>query len=365
MRNEKWHLSIQTHVHFAGLFIVLFIAFVVSSCFMGASRVFADDEGVAIQEAESGTSIVVSIICGEHGKVEGKTGDFTEMVTSGSDLKLILAADQGYLIGNVLINDEPLAASDLIGIAGKTNSQLDLEDLEDSLSVKIIFMTAEDYENQIPIPGPTDSAAGGASSGNDSWQSDEGTSADGTGEADPTMQGGGSGIITDTDTADGFGGESVDGENSSDNTEDDEDEDGFEPDDDWGAEDDAEDLAMLASAESDDTSAGNDYAAAESDAAAIDLDNSISSDGIVKSVGTAASTTRGDNTSDTDKDDDYEDGSDGKGDYDENDDYDTPKTGDESIFSAATLLIVGITLLCIAIVIAVRGEDLRTGGGHE
>lgn len=366
MRNEKRHLLIQTNVPLIALSIVLCIAFISLSCLMGASQAFADDDGAAIQEADTGSSIVVSIACGEHGKVNGKTGDITETVTSGADLKLILSADEGYLIGSVLINDEPLAASDLIGIDGETNSQLDLEGLEDALSVKVIFVTAADYEKQIPIPGATDPSAGGAGSGNDSWQSDAGTSADGTGESDPTMQDGGNGIITDPDKADGFGGGSDDGVDSTENTFDNtEDEDGFEPDDEWGAEDDAEDLAMLASEESDGTSEGDDHAAADSDA--IGADSLVSSDGIVKSVGTAASTTLSDNTSDTDDDDDYEDGSDSKGEYDEDydDDYDTPKTGDESIFPAASVLLIGIMLLCIACVIAVRGEDLRTGGDQE
>ena len=48
------------------------------------------------------------------------------------------------MIGNVLVNDEALSDEDMTGITGETAGVLDLEDLEDDLSIHVNFKVSGD-----------------------------------------------------------------------------------------------------------------------------------------------------------------------------------------------------------------------------
>ena len=131
MRREKRGMTYSLE-HKLPQIMTAFMA-VVCALILLAPSAFADDadgsDDIVVQAAGTEPSVTVSIVCSEHGSVNDKTGEFTETVSSGSDLHLSFTADTGYLIGKLLINDEPLAASDLVGIAGETSGHIDLEGL--------------------------------------------------------------------------------------------------------------------------------------------------------------------------------------------------------------------------------------------
>lgn len=323
---------------------------------------FADDAGTG---SDGVAAITVSIVCSEHGSVNEKTGEFTETVPSGGDLHLSFAADEGYLIGKVLINDEPLAAADLEGIAGEQTGQIDLEGLEEDLSLQIVFMTPGDYADQEISPGTTgDPATGGGDdpgAGSDTPGDSTGdTPVDDPGSNDPTVQDDpGSddpAEVSDPsagDTGDAGDGSGTDGSGSED------DEEGFDPNDDWGAEDDAADPDSdeyqgtydddeLGAQESEDTET-DDTGVVEADT---ETTEETGSDGVTRSTGTAASKTVFE--SDTDSDEDEYKG-----------DYGTPKTGDDALSSAAALLLMGIGFLYLACILASFEDAGQDEGGDS
>ena len=93
---------------------------------------------VYADETDAG-SVSLNITAGEHGTVNGHTGSFTETVTSGSDLILDCQADEGYVIGSVIVNDAEVESEDLSGILQQLKGKLTLEELTTDLSLTVNF----------------------------------------------------------------------------------------------------------------------------------------------------------------------------------------------------------------------------------
>lgn len=354
MRTER---TVKATDHLRKSKVLLMITALICLLLVNVPSSFADDA------ASSGATVTVSISCGDHGTVNANSGEFAEVITSGSDLHLVIAADEGYLIGSVLINDEPLAASDLVGIAGETSGQLDLEGLEDDLSVQITFMTEAEYEEYKGESGiVTDPFAGDVTGGGDT---DDGAGA--------TVYDPENGDASQQDDEDS--GTTEDQEQTDDSDSGQDDDEGFEPDDDWGTDDDEADLEMDDSEGYQGTNDDEDgYENTSEDSQQYETDEAE----IIEISGTvdAAAT---DSTSGTDKitdigtaastvveadDDDSDSETDGKGGY--YDDYSTPRTGDESMALPTVMILFGCSLLCLSGIIALRRrEDAEEGGGQK
>ena len=325
-------------------------------------------------------SVTVTIKAGEHGSVNEKTGEFTEAVAQGESLKLMIGCDEGYVIGRVLLNDEPLAASDLKELLGASTGELDLEELDDDLSVEIIFMTTSEFEIQKEYGQVADDLSGDDTGADDSQQtSDESgegtddTSGDASSDTNTDPSDGAMADLGDDTAADstssessddednaGADSESDDGEDSSkdldsliDSTEA---EDGDETDDNinWGTTEDsevtAEDTEATAVADTEVTT-GEDYSAD---------DASDTSESTEQVSGTESETKVSSKAAfvDTAKDD-SDSTDDGKGDY-----YDTPKTGDErNPLIWLAMLISGLVMITVSagshIRSAIRKRDRR------
>ena len=355
MRREKRGIT-DSFEHKLPQIMTAFMAVVCALILLAPSAFAVDADGQdddVLQAAGTEPSVTVSIICGEHGSINNKTGEFSETVTSGGDLHLSFAAEEGYLIGKVLINDEPLASADLEGIAGEQSGQLDLEGLEESLSVQVVFMTPEEYANQETTPGSTDDPPAG--DGSEDTGTD--TPADDTGSTDPAGQDGNDDGDTTVDPqpSDDNDGTTEDGDTGTDDGDE-----GFDPDDNWGTED--EELAPqdneyqgtydddeLGTQESQDTETDSDAVTKETDT---EIQDETTSDGVIKTTGSAASKTVSDNDTDSDEDE-Y------KG------DYGTPKTGDDALSSAAVLLLMGIGFLYLACVLASFEQAGQEEGGDS
>ena len=142
----------------------LFAISMMLSLVIGCASAFADEEGISVQ---------VSV--GEHGSVNGHTSDFTESIETGQSLTLEIEADSGYVIGSVLVNEEELPGEDAGGITGKTKGSMDLEYLEEDVTVDVEFeedqaISGEDEETgtaEDPGSGDTDEAGTEAEYGSD------------------------------------------------------------------------------------------------------------------------------------------------------------------------------------------------------
>lgn len=333
----------------------------------------------AFAAEEDTPSVTVTIKAGEHGSVNEKTGEFTETVSPGESLKLTICCDEGYVIGRVLLNDEPLAASDLKELLGLSVGVLDLEELDDDLSVEIVFMTTSEFEIQKEYGQVADDLSGDDTGTGDSQQisdeSGEGTD-DTSGDTSSDMDTDPSdGTVTDlgddtvadsndnesSDSEDNAGvdPESVDGEDSSedldsliDSTEA---EDGDDTDDNinWGTTEDSEetveDTEATAVADTEVT-AGEDYSV-DDDSETANTTEQASETGSETKVSSKAAYL------DTAKDEsDITD--DGKGDY-----YDTPKTGDErSPWIWLAVLISGLVMITASARSHIRKIFLRRDG---
>lgn len=99
---------------------------------IGASPAFAEDAA-----EESGPVIEVTV--GENGAVDGHREDYAARMVPGEDVTLQLQGDEGFVIGEVRINDVPLEEEDLAGIAGKRSAALWLEGIDSSLRVEVSF----------------------------------------------------------------------------------------------------------------------------------------------------------------------------------------------------------------------------------
>ena len=300
-------------------------------------------------DGASAATVTVSIKAGEHGSVNEKTGEFTETVAQGENMKLMIGCDEGYVIGRVLLNDEPLSASDLKELLGATSGYLDLEDLEDDLSVEIIFMTTSEFEiqkeygqvaedlsdndtgsnnnQQSSGEGGDDSNTQTGTDGTDMGIEDTGTSGDNnvTGDTESYHSG------ADTADSEDQSSENTDGTDSDSTVTDDPSEDldslidstealdGDETDDEtnWGTIEDSEETDTDADTDSD-VIAETD---ASTDTTGDDTSYNTAATETVKAEDTADSTKTVTADSENEKSDSTDDG---KGDY-----YDTPKTGDE------------------------------------
>lgn len=88
---------------------------------------------------ETGSTVTVKITAGEHGSVNGKTGNFTEAIASGGNLTLSCKADEGYVIHSIIVNDAEVEEADLDGILHQGSGSLTLEELTTGLSVTVGF----------------------------------------------------------------------------------------------------------------------------------------------------------------------------------------------------------------------------------
>ena len=100
---------------------------------LGSASAFADDE------SGSTGSITVQITVGEHGTVNEHADDYAETVASGGNLTLHCAADEGFVISSVLVNEAELEAEDTEGLIGTGAGDLTLEGLTADLSVAVNF----------------------------------------------------------------------------------------------------------------------------------------------------------------------------------------------------------------------------------
>ena len=98
----------------------------------------------AEEEAEEAPELIVFV--GENGTVNGHREDFTMQMTPGEDISLALQGDQGFAVGQVLVNDLPLEDEDMEGIAGESSASLVLEGIDSSLSVEVLFEPEESGE---------------------------------------------------------------------------------------------------------------------------------------------------------------------------------------------------------------------------
>jgi len=327
----------------------------------------------------SDTAVTVTIKTGEHGSVNEKTGEFTETVSQGESLKLMIGCDEGYVIGRVLLNDEPLAASDLKELLGESAGELDLEELDDDLSVEIIFMTTSEFEIQKEYGQVADDLSGDDTGADDSQQtSDESgegtddTSGDASSDTNTDPSDGAMADLGDDTAADstssessddednaGADSESDDGEDSSedldsliDSTEA---EDGDDTDDNinWGTIEDSEDTSDdtdTTAADDTEVTAGEDYSADE-DSETADTTEQASETGSETKVSSEAAYL------DTAKDD-SDSTDDGKGDY-----YDTPKTGDErNPWIWLVVLISGLVMIAVSTGIHIRSAIRKRDG---
>ena len=145
---------------------------VVLSLAIGCASAFADEEDISVQ-----------VTVGEHGSVNGHTSDFAENIESGNSLSLEIEADNGYVIGAVLVNEEELPDDDTKSITGKMKGTVDLEELEEDVTVSIEF-----EEDPAVTEGSEDSQASGNA---DPADTDESGTGDDTGSgADPAGEDG-------------------------------------------------------------------------------------------------------------------------------------------------------------------------------
>lgn len=114
----------------------LMLLLILSAGLICSTPAFAEDEA-----SEDGPEMVV--IVGENGTVNGHREDFALQTKPGEDITLVLRGDAGYVVDQVLINDDPLEEEDMTGIAGKQTADLKLEGIDSSLSVEVKFAQGE------------------------------------------------------------------------------------------------------------------------------------------------------------------------------------------------------------------------------
>ena len=321
-------------------------------------------------DGASATAVTVIIKAGEHGSVNEKTGEFTETVAQGENLKLMIGCEEGYVIGRVLLNDEPLSASDLKELLGATSGDLDLENLEDDLSVEIIFMTTSEFEIQKEY-GQVAEDLSDNDTGSDNNQQSSGESGDDSGTQTGTE--GTDAGIEDTDL-NPSGADTADSEDQSSENADGTDSDSS------AADDSSEDLDSLIDStealDGDETDDETNWGTIEdSEETETDTDNDVlaetdtSTDTAVENTSdntTATETAKMEDTEDSVKtvttdsgNGDTDSTDDGKGDY-----YGTPKTGDESDpYVWLVLIISGLGLAAVSAGSIVR-RKLREDDGR-
>lgn len=167
------------------LFIVLVLAAVLPALWLLPETAFAEEM------AEDPVLLEVNV--GDNGTVDGHENDYIERIDSGEDVTLTLEADDGYVIEDVQINEEPLETSDLAGIAGESYAELDLDSLDSDLEVAVSFA-----EGEASVDAADDVGAGDGSEDTEAGQTD-GDGSEAGGE-DPEAAGDGTG--TDADGAD-------------------------------------------------------------------------------------------------------------------------------------------------------------------
>ena len=189
------------------LFIVLVLAAVLPALWLLPETAFAEET------AEDPVLLEVNV--GENGTVDGHENDYIEKIDSGEDVTLTLEADDGYVIEDVQINDEPLETSDLEGIAGESYAELDLDSLDSDLEVAVSFA-----EGEASVDAADDEGAGDRTGDTETGQTDgDGSEA---GSEDPEAAGEETGTDAEGADPDGAdpdaGSEDADGENAGDDT---------------------------------------------------------------------------------------------------------------------------------------------------
>ena len=141
------------------LFIVLVLAAVLPALWLLPETAFAEET------AEDPVLLEVNV--GDNGTVDGHENDYIERIDSGEDVALTLEADDGYVIEDVQINEEPLETSDLAGIAGESYAELDLDSLDSDLEVAVSFA-----EGEASVDAADDVGAGDGSEDTEAGQTD-------------------------------------------------------------------------------------------------------------------------------------------------------------------------------------------------
>lgn len=298
---------------------------------IGSTAVFADEEN------PSEGTISVQITVGEHGSVNGHTESYSESLAAGSNLILNCAADDGFVISRIYVNDAELDADDLDGVASKSTGNLTLESLTQNVTVAVQFSEAGADAGDPEEPGVTDN--------NDNTQGDDVAGSGGEGSVAEDDEDSDNGEETPADSAEDA--EDSDGDQDSEDTwnlegsEDDENlgEADLFPDEDLDGTDDVpEDGAADTDAEAGEE-AGTDNTAVE--------DGSDDDDAKAGSDGSDADQAGTENT-DTSSADTKQDAASGSTEDTSDDSYlnDSPRTGDS--FPARIVLIMLASLCAIA-----------------
>ena len=155
------------------LFIVLVLAAVFPALWL---------PWVAFATETAEDPVLLEVKVGDNGTVDGHENDYIEKLEPGEDVTLTLEADDGYVIEDVQINDEPLDTSDLEGIAGESYAELDLDSLDSDLEVAVSFA-----EGEASVDAADDESAGDGSEDTETGQTDgDGSEA---GSEDPETSG--------------------------------------------------------------------------------------------------------------------------------------------------------------------------------
>lgn len=122
------------------LLVILVLALAI-----GSTAVFADEEN------PSEGTISVQITVGENGSVNGHTESYSESIAGGSNLILNCAADDGFVISRIYVNDAELDTDDLDGIASKSTGNLTLESLTQNVTVAVQFSAEGAGDQEEPV----------------------------------------------------------------------------------------------------------------------------------------------------------------------------------------------------------------------
>ena len=146
--------------------VVIFIL-VLGGYMSAAGIVFAQD-------------VKISVFVGANGKVNDNADDFVDVVSSEEDYKLEIIADDDYVIGSVLVNDESLEKMNSEGesIIGFPKGTLHIEKPGGDLDVVVAFKKAGS-DTEISA-GQQDGASAGSNSAAESGEGGSGSDANGS-----------------------------------------------------------------------------------------------------------------------------------------------------------------------------------------
>ena len=98
-----------------------------------------EEEGEADGAQQEKETVRLEIMVDGHGSVNGRTEDFVQEMEKGASCTLLMSADEGYLTGEVLVNEEPLPEQERKAQIGKAQTELVLERLREDAEVSVRF----------------------------------------------------------------------------------------------------------------------------------------------------------------------------------------------------------------------------------